>query len=167
MGTTAARAAAMNAQMTALAAAEGLAYQLDRAKPGNTFDAHRLLHLAAEHGLQAAAKERLMRAYFTEGLPVGDAGALAQIVSEVGVDLAEAQAVLAGTAYTHEVRVDERRAATFGIQGVPFAVVDEQYGVSGAQSPEIYLETLEQAWAASKQLDHHRGQRCGSRVLRW
>jgi predicted DsbA family dithiol-disulfide isomerase len=144
-----ARAAAMNAQVTALAAAEGLAYRLDRAQPGNTFDAHRLIHLAARHGVQGEAKERLLRAYFTEGRAIGNTDVLAELAAEIGLDAEEVRDVLAGDAYADDVRADEGRAASFGISGVPFVAIDEQFGVSGAQSPAVFLQALEQAWAAS------------------
>ena len=152
IGATRAQAVALNAQVMTLAAAEGLAYRLDRAQPGNTFDAHRLLHLAAERGLQEAVKERLLQAYFTEGLPIGEADSLVQVVAEAGVDATEARAVLAGEAYAAAVRADEQRAVALGISGVPFVVVDERYGVSGAQSPDMFLDVLEQAWAAARPL---------------
>ncbi|HWE64138.1 MAG TPA: DsbA family oxidoreductase [Chloroflexota bacterium] len=151
-GMAPAQAAAANTQLTDLAAAEGLEYHLDRAQHGNTFDAHRLIHLAAAHGLQDAAEERLMTAYFTEGLPIGDAETLVTIVSEAGVDAGEARAVLDGDAYAEDVRADERRASAFGIRGVPFVVVDEKYGVSGAQPSAVFLDVLEQAWTAAHPL---------------
>ncbi len=138
-GGTPEQAAAMSAQITALAATEGLEYHLDQARSGNTFDAHRLLHLAAEQGRQGALKERLMRAYFTEGRPIGEAATLVALAAEVGIAAAEAAAVLAGDAY----------AAALGITGVPFVVVDGRYGVSGAQPPQVFLNVLEQAWAES------------------
>jgi predicted DsbA family dithiol-disulfide isomerase len=141
------QAVAMNARVTAVAAGEGLAYRLDRAQPGNTFDAHRLTHLAAAHGLQDVVVERLAAAYFGEGLAVGDHEALAAAVTAVGLPADEVRAVLAGDAYAAAVRADERRGAAFGITGVPFVVIDERYGVSGAQAPEVFLEALEQAWA--------------------
>jgi len=146
-GGTPQQAAAMSAQITALAATEGLEYHLDLARSGNTFDAHRLLHLAADRGRQGALKERLMRAYFTEGAPIGAAETLVALAAEVGIVAAEAAAALAGDAYAAEVRADERRAADLGITGVPFVVVDGRYGVSGAQPPQVFLNVLEQAWA--------------------
>jgi predicted DsbA family dithiol-disulfide isomerase len=149
LGASHAQAAAMNRHVSELAAGEGLDYQLDRAKPGNTFDAHRLIHLAAAHHLQAKAKERLLRAYFTEGRPIGDADTLAAIGVELGLDGVEVRAMLEGDAYADEVRVDQRRAAAYGIRGVPFVVLDERYGVSGAQPAAVFLEALEQAWAAA------------------
>jgi predicted DsbA family dithiol-disulfide isomerase len=152
MRTTTERAAAMNDRVINLAAGEGLDYHLDRAHPGNTFAAHRLLHLAKERGLQDAAKERLMHGYFTEGMPVGDGEALVSALAEVGVDADEARAVLASDEYTNEVVADEQRAAAFGIHGVPFVAIDEKYGVSGAQPAEVFLQALNTAWAASNPL---------------
>ena len=152
MGATQAQAGEMNAQVTALAAAEGLEYRLDRAQPGNTFDAHRLIHLAADRGLQGAVNERLLRAYFTDGLAIGDAAVLVEVAVEAGLDAAEVRDVLASDAYAAAVRADEQRARALGIRGVPFVVVAEQYGVSGAQSPDVFLDALEQAWAASRPL---------------
>ncbi len=152
LGVSLAQAAAMHRQVIDLAAREGLDYQLDRTKPGNTFDAHRLIHLAAAHNLQAEAKERLLRAYFTEGLPISDLDTLATIGTELGIAGGEVRAMLASDAYADEVRADQRRAAAFGIRGVPFFVIDEQYGVSGAQAPAVFLDALEQAWSASHPL---------------
>lgn len=152
MGVSVAQAAAMNRHVTDLAAQEGLDYQLDRARPGNTFDAHRLIHLAAAHGRQAEAKERLLRAYFSEGLPIGDHETLVGLGAELGLDADEVRATLAGDAYAAEVRADQRRAAALGIRGVPFFVLNEQFGVSGAQPAEVLLDALEQAWAAAHPL---------------
>jgi predicted DsbA family dithiol-disulfide isomerase len=152
IGVSHAQAAAMNRQVADLAAREGLDYQLDRTKHGNTFDAHRLIHLAAAHNRQAEAKERLLRAYFTEGLPISDLDTLATIGSELGMAGDEVRAMLEGDAYADEVRADERRAAAFGIRGVPFFVIDEQYGVSGAQAPTVFLDALDQAWTAAHPL---------------
>ena len=152
MRATPAQAAAANARLTALAAEEGLAYHLDQAQPGNTFDAHRLLHLAAAHGLQDTVKEALLQAYFVEGKAIGDPDTLVAIVSEAGLSADEARAVLMSNAYAAEVWADEQRAATFGITGVPFVVVDERYGVSGAQPAAVFLDVLEHAWAASHPL---------------
>jgi len=152
IGVSPAQAAAMNQHVTDLAAAEGLDYQLDHAQHGNTFDAHRLIHLAAAHGLQAEAKERLLQAYFTQGLPIGDAETLVAIGSELGIAGDQVHAMLSSDDYAGEVRADQRRAAAFGIRGVPFFVIDEQYGVSGAQATDIFLDALEQAWAAAHPL---------------
>jgi predicted DsbA family dithiol-disulfide isomerase len=141
------QAAAMNRRVTAEAAKVGLDYHLDHARPANTFDAHRLIHLAASHKLQHEAKERLMHAYFTEGEPIGDAETLVRLVAELGVPADEAREVLAGGAYADTVRADEQRARQYGIRGVPFFAIDETYGVSGAQPSEVFTQVLEQAWA--------------------
>jgi predicted DsbA family dithiol-disulfide isomerase len=136
-----------------MAAEEGLEYHLDATRPGNTFDAHRLLQLAADRGVQPEVKERLMRAYFTEGEAVGDRDALVRVVAEAGLDADEARAVLAGDRYADAVREDEALAARIGIQGVPFFVLGRRFGVSGAQPAELMLEALERSWEALTPVD--------------
>jgi predicted DsbA family dithiol-disulfide isomerase len=140
-------------RLTAMAAEEGLEYHLDATRPGNTFDAHRLLQLAADRGVQPEVKERLMRAYFTEGEAVGDRDALVRVVAEAGLDADEARAVLAGDRYADAVREDEALAARIGIQGVPFFVLGRRFGVSGAQPAELMLEALERSWEALTPVD--------------
>ena len=135
----------MNAQMTALAAGEGLEYHLDRTRGGNSFDAHRLIQRALQDGLQDAMKERLMRAYFTEGEAIGDRDTLIRLAGEVGVD---GEAALTGQQYADAVRGDEELAMRIGIRGVPFFVLSRHYGVSGAQPPELLLQALDKAWPA-------------------
>lgn len=146
------KAAAANQRVTTLAAQEGLDYHLDQAHPGNTFDAHRLIHFAASRGLQGEMKERLMHAYFSEGQPIGDRETLVKLGAEVGLDAEEARAVLAGNAYSDEVNADKREASLLGISGVPFFVIDEKYGISGAQPTELFQQALEQAWSESHPL---------------
>lgn len=152
MRTTPAQAQAANARLTELAAGDGLTYHLDQAQPGNTFDAHRLIHLAAAHGRQDAVKEALLHAYFTKGAAIGDPDTLVDIVSAAGLPADEARTALVSDAYADDVRADERRAAAFGITGVPCAVIDERYGVSGAQPAAVFRETVETAWAATHPL---------------
>ncbi len=141
------QAQSSHARMTELAAGDGLEYHLDRARGGNTFDAHRAIHLAGAHGLQAEAQERVMRGYFTDGEPIADPEALVRLVADVGVDADEARAALAGDDYAGDVRADEALAHRIGIQGVPFFVLGRRYGVSGAQPAELLLEALERAWS--------------------
>jgi predicted DsbA family dithiol-disulfide isomerase len=143
-GMTVEQAEQSNAQMTELAAGEGLEYHLDRTRGGNSFDAHRLIHLAAARGRQDAMKERLMRAYFTEGEAIGDAETLVRLATEVGVD----PDGLLNDAYADAVRADEELAMRIGIRGVPFFVLDRRHGVSGAQPSELLLEALDKAWEA-------------------
>ncbi len=151
-GMTAEQARAANQQMTDLAASVGLEYHLDTVQVGNTFDAHRLIHLAATHGLGDAMKERLFAAYFTEGALPSDHETLVKLATEIGLDAAEVDAALAGDAFAADVRHDEARATSLGVSGVPFFVIDEAYGVSGAQPPEVLLGALEQAWSETHPL---------------
>jgi predicted DsbA family dithiol-disulfide isomerase len=148
-GVTRPEAHAMQERVVSVAAGEGLELRFDRARSGNTFDAHRLLHLAADRGTQDAVKERLFAAYFTEGEAIGDRGVLARLGAEAELDAAEAADVLAGGAYADAVRADEADARALGISGVPFFVVDRAYGASGAQSADVLLGMLERAWADS------------------
>ncbi len=148
-GMTAEQARTANQQMTSLAAGLGLEYHLDRVQPGNTFDAHRLIHLAATHGRAGDLKERLLAAYFTEGRSVGDRATLTALAVEVGLDKAEVDQTLHGEAFTAEVRADEARAVALGATGVPFFVIDETYGVAGAQGADTLLGALERAWTES------------------
>lgn len=140
----------LNARVVKAAADEGLEYRLDIAQHGNTFDAHRIIHLAAEQGRQGAMKERLMAAYFTEGKPIGDRGSLADLAAEVGIDRERALAVLDSDEFAGDVRADESEASELGITGVPFFVINRRYGVSGAQAPEVMLEALEMAWKEAR-----------------
>lgn len=146
-GTTPAQAQTMIDRMVDTAARDGLEFRFDRIRPGNTFDAHRLLHLAHERGEQDALKERMLRAYMTEGQAIGDRDVLAGLAREVGLDEQEVRDVLAGDRYASEVRQDEARARELGINGVPFFVLADRFGVSGAQPAEVLLGALERAWA--------------------
>ena len=145
-GVTLEQARAMNARVVDAAAGEGLHYRYDLAKRGNTFDSHRLLHLAAALGLQPAMKERLMAAYFMEGRAIGDRETLVELAGEVGIDSDRARATLDSDEYSEDVRADEREATELGITGVPFFVINRRYGVSGAQPPEVMLEALAVGW---------------------
>lgn len=136
----------MNARMTEQARQEGLEFRLDIAKPGNTFDAHRLIHYAGTVGKQEALVERLFRGYLCEGAAIGNADALVQLGADAGLDAEGVRRVLGTDAYSLEVRGDEARARQFGISGVPFFALDERLGVSGAQTPDVLLAALRQAY---------------------
>jgi predicted DsbA family dithiol-disulfide isomerase len=138
-------AAAMNARVSGVAAGLGLEYHLENARPGNTFDSHRLLHFAAARGLGDRATECVMHAYFSAALPVGDRTALVRLAPEFGISESDARAMLESDAYSDAVRADVARAAAFGISAVPFFVFDEKLGVSGAQPVEAFAEALRQA----------------------
>lgn len=146
-GTSREEALAMHARMTETAVRDGLDFRFDIARGGNTFDAHRLLHLAAAHGAQDAMKERLMRAYLTEGELISDAAALERLALEVGLPVDAVREVLSTDRYAAEVRDDERSAAQLGIHAVPFFVVDRAIGASGAHPSGQLLELLREARA--------------------
>jgi predicted DsbA family dithiol-disulfide isomerase len=143
------RAREIEGDLTATAAGEDLEFRLEIARGGSTFDAHRIVHLAAEHGLQDEMKERLLRAYFTEGQLAGDEQTLERLAVELGLPGEEVREMLAGDRFAEEVREDERTAQQFGISAVPTFVVDRALGVSGAQPPDMLLELLREGWARS------------------
>ena len=136
------KAQAMNARMTSEAAKDGLEFHFDRVRVTNTFDAHRLVHLAHAQGLQDAMKERLFRAYLTEGALLSDHTVLTTLAAEVGLDADAVRETLSSDRHAADVRADEARARSLGISGVPFFVVDEKYGVSGAQPADVLLEVM-------------------------
>ncbi len=145
-----AEAEAMIERMTRVGDDAGVDFRFDTSRPGNTFDAHRLIHLGLARGVQDAVKERLMAATFSEGRPTGRRETLVEVAAEAGLDTDEVAAVLDGDRYADEVRADEATARAFGITAVPFFVIDRAYGVPGAQHPDVLLDVLRQAWAASE-----------------
>jgi predicted DsbA family dithiol-disulfide isomerase len=151
-GVPLAQADAMQQRVIEQAAGEGLDFRFERARPGNTVDAHRLLHLAADRGRQAELKERLLLAYFTEGEPIGDVDTLVRLAGQAGLDEGEARSVLESDKYLADVREDQATARMLGISGVPFFVLDRTFGVSGAQPAEVLLGALRQAHAAAHPL---------------
>ena len=134
-------------RVTQVAAGEGLQYDFDAIRHTNTVKAHQLLHYAKARGLQVEAKERLLRAYFVEGRHIGRTEDLARLASDVGLDGDDVRRSLDDDEYLHAVRVDERTAREYGISGVPFFVIDGRYGVSGAQTPETFVQILARAAA--------------------
>ena len=145
-GTTVGEVRARQAQIVALGTERGIDFRFDQAIGGNTFDAHRLLHLARLRGRQIELKHRLGRAYFTDGEPIGETDTLRRAALDVGLDADEVEAVLTGDAFADEVRADIDAARQIGIAGVPFFVVDGRLGVSGAQPADSLLEILDQGW---------------------
>ncbi len=145
-GITVERAREMGRTVSDAAAGEGLDFHLDIQRSGATFDGHRVIHLAAERGLQDAMKERLLHAYFTEGQLISDHETLVRLAVEVGLDEDEVRATLAGDRFAADVRGDEQLAGQFGISAVPTFVVDRAIGASGAHPPEALLQLLEQGW---------------------
>jgi predicted DsbA family dithiol-disulfide isomerase len=149
-GSPLAQARARIASMTQTAKADGLDFDFERIRPGNTFDAHRLLHLAEQRGLQDAVKERFLLGYMSEGAAIGDPEVLQRLATEAGLS-------------AEEVRADEAQARELGINGVPFFVFDQRLAVSGAQPAELLLSALKQAFAdrAEKPVLFEEGAVCG------
>ncbi|GAA0474794.1 disulfide isomerase [Paractinoplanes deccanensis] len=134
----------MFAHVTAIAAAEGLTLDFDRAVAANTFDSHRLLAWAASQGRQADMLDALQRAYFTGGVDVGSRRALAEVAGSIGLDAAAAAAYLETDAGTSAVNADLNEARELGISSVPFLVVDGKYAIQGAQDSATILAALEE-----------------------
>ncbi|WP_245673848.1 DsbA family oxidoreductase [Actinoplanes rectilineatus] len=138
---------AMQHQVTQLAEAEGLSYDLGNATSVNTRDAHRVAHLAGQHGLGDAMHEALLKAHLSDAAVVDDPDTLVRLATEVGVPAAEATDVVNSQKYGAEVDADIRKARQLGISGVPFFVLNDRIGVSGAQSAEHFLAALRKAHA--------------------
>ncbi len=143
----------MQDRVEAVAAEEGLVYRLSETLHLNTVDAHRVIHLAHEQGgneLQGRVKEALLRAYFTDARNVADHAVLREVAVGAGVDPARVDEVLASREFEADVHTDIEQAQAYGATGVPFFVIDQKYGVSGAQPTEVFTQVLEKAWSESR-----------------
>lgn len=145
----------MLANVTGVAEKAGLQYRFDLLQHTNTVKAHELLHFAKAQGLQHAMEERLMSAYFTEGKHVGRIDDLVALAVEVGLDADGAREALETEHYLPAVRQDQAQARAYGIQGVPFFVIDGQYGISGAQPPAAFENVLRDLWSKRGELEGH------------
>lgn len=146
-GMTVRDAESRTAHLVALAAAEGLTLNFEDTRPGNTFDAHRLLHLARGSGRAGALKERFMKAYFTEGEAIGLRDVQVRLATEVGLDEEDVRAALSTDQFADAVRGDERLASELGIHGVPCFVLAQRYAISGAQPAAEITKVLARAFA--------------------
>jgi predicted DsbA family dithiol-disulfide isomerase len=146
-GVSADQARAMIDRVVGIARTAGLDYDYDSLQHTNTLKAHELLHYAKERGLQLEMKERLLSAYFVEGRHVGRVEDLADLAVEVGLDRGDVVRSLEAGEYSDAVRVDMVQARQYGINGVPFFVIDGRYGISGAQPPEVFVDVLSRAAA--------------------
>ena len=134
----------MLVRVTDIAESVGLHYDYDAVHQINTVKAHELLHFAKSRGLQLEMKERLLKAYFVDGGHVGRIPDLADLAAEVGLDRAEVVAALEADEFLPAVKADVAQATEYGIQGVPFFVIDGKYGVSGAQDATTFADILTQ-----------------------
>jgi predicted DsbA family dithiol-disulfide isomerase len=126
---------------------DGLTLDFERIRPGNTFDAHRLVHYAREVGVQDAVKERFLRGYLSEGEAIGNREVVARLAVDAGLDADRVSSILASDEYARDVRTDQAEAQRLGIHGVPFFVVGGRYALSGAQPAETIERALQQAWS--------------------
>lgn len=134
------------------AAGVGLHYRFDKVVVANSFTAHRLLHLAADHGLQDAAKERLLSDHFEHGRDIGSREYLTALGTDLGLDRTDVEELFTTDKYASEVRADFDEARALGISGVPFFVLDRKFGLSGAQPKETFTAALNQAWSEAHPL---------------
>lgn len=145
-GVSVAQAQEMNNQMIQRAAQAGLAYNFDNMKQINTLDAHRLAKYAESKGKGAEMSEKLLKAHFVESQFIGGHDTLIKLAAEIGLDPEETRTVLSSSEFTEQVRSEEAEAATLGVRGVPFFVVNRKYAISGAQPVSLFAETLEKVW---------------------
>ncbi|SJN10782.1 2-hydroxychromene-2-carboxylate isomerase/DsbA-like thioredoxin domain [Leucobacter sp. 7(1)] len=144
MGVSREQAEAMGRRVVDSAAEVGVTMDYSRVQGTRTRTAHQLLHYAKQRGRQAEMKERLMSAYFTDGVHVGNIDALADLAAEIGLDRADVVRSLTADEYLAAVEADVQQAQSYGIQGVPFFVLDGKYAISGAQEPETFARALTQ-----------------------
>ncbi len=133
-------------QVAEMAAGVGLQYNFDKAVIANSFDAHRVTQLAKKYGKGDAMEEQLFKGYFTEGKDIGNHTVLIEMATTIGIDAQETTEVLKNGTYADAVQADIDRAAQIGINGVPFFVINNKYGISGAQATETFTGALNKAW---------------------
>ncbi|MEO6125748.1 MAG: DsbA family oxidoreductase [Ilumatobacteraceae bacterium] len=141
------KAAEIIANVTKIAAADGIDFHMDIALRANTLLAHRLLWFADQsvadgHATQRNLKERLMQAYFTDGQDIGDPDVLTAAAVEIGLDGDEVREFLASDAGVGEVMESLAAAAANGITAVPTSVINEQWALPGAQDPAVFERVL-------------------------
>lgn len=134
-------------RVTGIGSSVGLDYDFDALQHTNTVKAHELLHFAKAQGKQLELAERLFEAYFIEGGHIGRADSLADLAVSVGLDREAALAAMESGEFLEAVREDQRTATEYGINGVPFFVIEGKYGVSGAQDAATFAQVLEQVWS--------------------
>jgi predicted DsbA family dithiol-disulfide isomerase len=145
-GTTREGGQAMVDRMVSTARNAGVHMDFSHIRPGNTFDAHRVIHLAKERGLQHEVKKRFLTGYLAEGAAIGEHEEITTLAVEAGLDEAEVREVLTTDRYAHAVRADEAQAMEMGCTGVPFFVFAGRVAVPGAQPPATLRRALEKAW---------------------
>ncbi|MGZ3789164.1 MAG: DsbA family oxidoreductase [Bacteriovorax sp.] len=135
----------MNDNMTKMARASGLDFHMDKVIPANSFNAHRLLHLAKISNVQNDLIEKLFSLKFVEGKDIDKQDVLREASVEMGLDPLEVQNVLTSDRFSEDVRRDEFQAESYGIRGVPHFIFNKGHSISGAQSVDVFLKRLEES----------------------
>ena len=155
----------LNTHVTQMAAEAGLTYNFDKAVVANSFNAHRYSHLAKKHGLGIEAEEQLFKAYFTDGKNIDDKSTLIELGTTLGLDANEVKQTLESSDFADDVKRDIAEARQLGIQGVPFFVLNNKYGISGAQAVPVFEQTLQKAFGEwqneNSRLEIIEGESCG------
>ncbi|MCH6202066.1 DsbA family oxidoreductase [Aquiflexum sp. LQ15W] len=133
-------------QVVEMAKGEGLTYHMDKTVVANAKNAHRLLQLAKTMGKGGEMKERLLKAYFTEGANIDDKATLIGLAKEVGLKEERVGQCLDSDEFAEKVEQDIYESRQIGVRGVPFFVLDRKYGISGAQPKEAFEQTINKAW---------------------
>ena len=136
----------MQQQVANIAKEVGIEINNDKSIVANSFNAHRLIQFAKTKGVANEIEEELFKAHFTDGKDIDDIEVLVQTGVSIGLDEKEVAEILASDAFSKGVKQDELQAQSLGIRGVPFFIFNNKYAVSGAQSPDTFLEVLEQTW---------------------
>jgi len=144
-GTRLSEAQAMIDRVVSMAKDVGLTFNYDKVIDTNTMDAHRLTHYAKKFQKEKEIVEEIFKAYFTDGVDVGNIEELANIGASVGLDAEDIKTALSSEEYISEVETDKYMAVQYEINSVPFFVFNNKYALSGAQPPEAFLETLKKA----------------------
>jgi len=140
----------MHDHVTGVAREVGLSFQFENAVVANSFNGHRLIQLAKAQGLASQAEEALFKAHFTDGKNIDDEKTLLSIGTAIGLAEKDVSSLLASNDFSEAVKEDERMAREIGIRGVPFFILNDKFAVSGAQSPDAFLQALEKAWEAQQ-----------------
>ena len=148
-GRTVADVEEMQRNIAAMAAEEGIQFNWENANSGNTFNAHRIIHLAQSKGLGSEAKEAFFYSYITQGLPIGERETIEDVAARIGLNPVEVEDVLNSEEYADFVKFDEDVARDqLKVTGVPFFVFDQRIALAGAQPREVFLQVFEKALEA-------------------
>lgn len=151
-GRTVADVEDMQRNIAAMAAEEGIQFNWENANSGNTFNAHRIIHLAQSKGLGSEAKEAFFYSYMTQGLPIGERETIEDVAARIGLNPVEVEDVLNSEEYADFVKFDEDVARDqLKVTGVPFFVFDQRIALAGAQPREVFLQVFEKALEAPQQ----------------